>query len=143
MNEEESDVSNMLTLEEPRTRHGKIVRKPTIYPCVNAAVNIIVYDHVSNMKEMILMNVDSESPTCSPNMHLVHETGLIGAGFGGGFDNTSELRTMKHKKSINGPDKEKWVKSIDEEWKRMVKNNAFKAIKCKYMPKDEKIITNT
>ena len=39
-------------------------------------------------------------------MPLVHGVGLIGAGFGGDFDNTSELMPMKHKKASNGPDEE-------------------------------------
>ena len=114
VNEEESDARNMPTLEEPRTRCGRVARNPTRHPHVNAEVNGIVHDCMSNMKEMIIMNVDSESSTFSPNMLLVHETGLIGAVISRGFENSSELRPMKHKNNINGTDKEKWVKEIDE-----------------------------
>ena len=52
------------------------------------------------------MTVDSESSTCIPNTPLVHDAGLIVEGIGRGFDNTSEIKPMKYKKSINGPDKE-------------------------------------
>ena len=75
-------------------------------------------------------------------MPLVHETCLIGAGIGGGFNNASELRPIKHKKAISGSDKEKMGEKIDEEWERMVKNNALKAVKRKDAPKEEKITTN-
>ena len=114
MNEEESDANYIPTIEKPRTRCGRVARKLTRCPYVNVAVNIIVHDCVSNVKQVIVMNFYSESSTCSPNMPLVHETGLIGAGIDGGFENTSELRPMKHKTSINGPEEEKWMKAIDE-----------------------------
>ena len=60
MNEEESDASNIPTLEEPITRCGRVAQKPTRYPYINIVVNSTVYDHVSNVNEMIIMNVESE-----------------------------------------------------------------------------------
>ena len=90
------------------------------------------------MKDMILINVDSESSICIPNMPLVHEIGLIGAGIGGGFDNASDLRQMKHNKAVNGPDKEKWAKAIDEEWERMVKNIFLRLLNVKMCQKTRK-----
>ena len=143
MNEEQSHASNIPTLEEPITRCGRVARKSTRCPCVNAAANSIVHDHVSNMKEIILMHVDSESSTCSPKIPLVHETGLTCVVIGSGFENTGELGPMKHKKSINGPVEEKWAKAIDEEWEISFKNNVLKAVNRKDVPKDEKIITST
>jgi hypothetical protein len=43
----------------------------------------------------------------------------VGAGIGGGFSNTQELRVMKYHEAINGPDGRPWkedVKLIDMTW---------------------------
>ena len=42
------------------------------------------------------------------------ELALVGAGFGGGFDNTKELKVMKFKEAMAGPDKDGWQMAIDE-----------------------------
>ena len=46
----------------------------------------------------------------------------VGAGVGGGFENTAELRPMKYKEAINGPDGEARKKEIQNDHDRMVKN---------------------
>jgi len=58
----------------------------------------------------------------------INELAAVGAGIGGGFSNTSELRVIKYKEAINGPDREHWLKAIEEEHERMVKNNVFKIV---------------
>ncbi len=47
----------------------------------------------------------------------------VGAGVGGGFTNTNELRVMKYHEAINGPDGKKWkvkVKQNMEVWLKVV-----------------------
>ncbi len=48
----------------------------------------------------------------------------VGAGIGGEFENTMELKPMKYKEAINGPDGKAWEKEIENEHDHMVKNNA-------------------
>ncbi len=38
----------------------------------------------------------------------------------GGFENTMELKPMKYKETINGPDEKAWEKKIENEHERMV-----------------------
>ena len=39
----------------------------------------------------------------------------VGAGLGGGFENTAELKPMKYEQAIKGPDAEAWKVKIDNE----------------------------
>ena len=58
----------------------------------------------------------------------IDEISCVGAGLGGGFDNTSELRVMKYEEAINGPDGEAWKAEVEKEHGRMVKNKAWVAV---------------
>ncbi len=45
----------------------------------------------------------------------------VGAGIGGGFENTMDLKPMKYDEAINGPDGKAWEKEIENDHDRMVK----------------------
>jgi hypothetical protein len=53
---------------------------------------------------------------------------MVGAGVGGGFVNTNELRTMTFDEAMKSSDKDEWLKAVQEEYKNMsaVKLNAIK-----------------
>eukprot|EP00957_Ditylum_brightwellii_P155085 11805453-Ditylum_brightwellii.AAC.1 len=57
-----------------------------------------------------------------------HEIGAIGAGLGGGFENTRQLKPMKYNEAM-ATDKEGWTKAVEEEHERMVANNVWRPIK--------------
>ncbi len=40
----------------------------------------------------------------------------IGAGIGGGFDNTKELKVMNYKEAINGPDGVRWKAKVQNKY---------------------------
>ena len=44
---------------------------------------------------------------------VVDEISGVGAGLGGGFNNTSELRVMKYAEAVNGPDGNAWAEEVD------------------------------
>ena len=50
---------------------------------------------------------------------------------------------MKYNKAVNGKDKEKWEKAVNEEHKRMAKYGVWEAIRQKDIPTAAKIITST
>jgi hypothetical protein len=64
----------------------------------------------------------------------------IGAGIGGGFTNTNELRVMGYHEAINGPDGEKWKEEVRTEHGRMVQSGVFKRVKRSKLPSDVKVI---
>ena len=51
-----------------------------------------------------------------------HEVSAVGAGIGGGFEDTSELKPMKYKQAMMTKDKEQWVKVVDDEYNRWLVN---------------------
>jgi hypothetical protein len=64
----------------------------------------------------------------------------IGAGIGGGFTNTNELRLMGYHEAINGPDGEKWKEEVRTEHGRMVQSGVFERVKRSKLPSDVKVI---
>ena len=52
----------------------------------------------------------------------------VGAGLIGGFNNTKELKVMKFEEAINGKDRNKWLKAVEEEFERFEKNRCFEPI---------------
>ena len=67
----------------------------------------------------------------------------VGAGIGGGFTNTQELRPMKYSEAMNTPDAEQWAKAVDEEYQRMLDNKVWKAVDRKEVPKGAKMLSST
>ena len=51
----------------------------------------------------------------------------VGAGIGGGFANTNELRVMSYHEALNGPDGALWKAEIKTEHRRMVSSGVFEA----------------
>jgi hypothetical protein len=67
----------------------------------------------------------------------------VGAGIGGEFENTIELKPIKYKEAINRPDGKAREKEIENEHDRMVKNNALEPVKKSLLPKGTKVIDST
>jgi hypothetical protein len=55
-------------------------------------------------------------------MKSCHEIACVGAGIGGGFENTTELHTMKYDEAMNSEEAEQWKKSVEQEYQRMEEN---------------------
>ncbi len=53
----------------------------------------------------------------------------VGAGIGGGFKNTQELKVMNYKEAVNGPDGEQWKAEVKNEYQRMLANKVFEVNK--------------
>ena len=66
----------------------------------------------------------------------------VGAGLGGGFYNTAELRLMKFKEAIK-KDYKGWTKAVDEEHDRIIANDVWQLVPKKDMPKNVKNLTAT
>ncbi len=62
----------------------------------------------------------------------------VGAGIGGGFENTMELKLIKYDEAINGPDGKAWKKEIENEHDRMAKTNAWNQRRRARCPKVQK-----
>jgi hypothetical protein len=58
----------------------------------------------------------------------------VGAGVGGGFENTAALKPMKYDQAINRPEAEACKAKIDNEHDRMVKNKVFQEVQREDLP---------
>jgi hypothetical protein len=56
------------------------------------------------------------------------ELANVGAGVGGGFENTKELKVMNYKEAINGPDGMHWQAEVENEYQRMAANKVFEVV---------------
>ena len=118
----------------PRTsRVGRVIRRPNRLVETNtAAVNA---EDVSGYLKMIR--------GVNENEFEKEEFCAVGAGIGGGFTHTTELKVLKFDEAVNGPDKENWYKAIAEEHERFVKNGCFEEVPVKDVKPGTKIITST
>ncbi len=73
----------------------------------------------------------------------MHEVAAVGAGIGGGFEDTSELRVMNYRQAMESTDAEGWKREIDNEHERMVRDEVWEAVEKTDLPSDAKVITTT
>ena len=68
---------------------------------------------------------------------------MVGAGLGGRFDYTGELKVMKFKEAMNRPNSNKLKEEVKSEKKRMVIQAVWKSLEQKDLPVGAKVITST
>jgi hypothetical protein len=98
--------------------------------------NMVQFAAVQNYFSLLAELDNEEVDLNSELANLYVEYLNAGAGFGGGFENTNELKPMKYKQAINGPDAKEWQA-------RMVKNSVFEPVKRKNLPPGTKVIDST
>ena len=75
----------------------------------------------------------------------------VGAGIGGGYTSTTELKPMKFKEAMKSRDRGEWKKAVEEEHNNMKKYNVWTpvpikdvpSVPIKDVPSDAKILTST
>jgi len=73
----------------------------------------------------------------------LNEYGFVGAGTGGGFDSTLELKPLNYEEAMSGKDKPLWEVAMDEEQDRFVKHKAVKSVPRSSVPAGTRIMTST
>jgi hypothetical protein len=67
----------------------------------------------------------------------------VGAGLGGGFENTTELHVMKYDEAMKSPDAEQWQRAVKEEYERMVENGVWTPVQKSEVSNEARILTST
>jgi hypothetical protein len=98
---------------------------------------------VTYYKNMADIEAQSFSVNVFEDDEWVTEYAAVGAGIGGGFDDTNELCVMQYSEAVHGPDKKKWTKAVQEEHNRMLKFGVCEAVRRKDVPAATKIVTST
>jgi len=147
-NEDEVDVDEIIVEQKQSTGQ------------VNGTENLTSEESLDSEERSIESEEESPMPitttrsgrTVQPPPCLIEEMGGvqitnqvagIGAGIGGGFENTNELRVMTYQEAMNTQDRDKWTKAVEEEHDRMIKNKVWKPVDWDSVPKDAKIIDST
>jgi hypothetical protein len=98
---------------------------------------------LSAMMPEVEINLTPAEEKFYEGMRELNEVGLVGAGVGGGFTHTSELKVLKYNEAMAGPDKKEWEKAVEEEHRKFEKYGVLKAIYVKDVPEKAKVMTTT
>lgn len=74
---------------------------------------------------------------------MLDELQCVGAGVGGGFDHTDELRVMNYKQAMASKDADKWNEEVKNEYERFEKYKVFTPVKRADLEAGAKILTTT
>ena len=115
-----------------RTRSGRRVQTPTFLQSD--------IDKGNEMNALVKTNINNAFMHVSLENNTVDKIFTVGAGIGGGFTHTSELKPMIYIEAMN-KDPVGWQKAIDKEHERMEKDNMWKAVKKKDVPENAKVLS--
>jgi hypothetical protein len=89
-----------------------------------------------------IFNVVDLSEIALLAMHHMQSTEFAnaGAGIGGEFKNTKELKITNYKEAVNGPDGEQWKAEVENEYRQMLANKVFGVVLQKDLPSGTKLI---
>ena len=71
------------------------------------------------------------------------ELALVGAGIGGGFANTNELKVMNYREAMQSPYRAAWEEEIKNEYERFKKFNVVTVVPRSELPKSAKVMSTT
>ena len=92
-------------------------------------------DKKAKLSELTRLKISEEKHT------IHHAFPGIGAGLGGGFVNTQELKAMKYNEDME-KDKEVWDKVVEEEHHKMVENEVWRPVKLGRVKKGSKVLNS-
>jgi len=114
------------------------------FSCAEAVGHLKLSNQESNycaaLMNLSCAETDEHEMEAVDKIHL-QEYAYVGAGIGGGFQNTKELHVMKYKKAMRSPDKEEWDKAVDG--KNMQKYGVWTPVALQDLPPGTKILTTT
>ena len=73
----------------------------------------------------------------------IAEVATVGMGVAKGIKNTAELKVIKFKEAMSGPDRKQWAIAVKEEYHRMISSNVFLPVKKKDVPVGATITSST
>ena len=108
------------------TRSGRSVQAPK--RLIESAAPVVGFNRQEAVGKIELSNREANyyaalmNLSCAETDHVeleevdaihLQEYACVGAGIGGGFQNTKELHVMKYKEAMRSPDKKKWDQAVD------------------------------
>ena len=134
----ESAAGETVTQDAVVTRSGRTSR-PRMR-LIEEETNAVQLHYQAMMHELDNVEVANAVLTSS---EVNFELQLVGAGLGGGFEHTSELKVKNYKQAMAGKDAAEWKVEVGSEKKRFDRFNAFTPFKRSELPANEKVMTTT
>ena len=129
--------------KETRTRSGRKSKAPTrLIEMSNVGLTHSEANYFAAMINASILATDGHEHRAVTEVRNA-EIALVGAGLGGGFQNTKELRVMKYDEAMESNDRAYWENAADEEHDKMQKFTVWTPRKLRSLPPDAKIITST
>ena len=116
------------------TRYGREVRPPKLLMDEQARelrANAIELKYLGNLAELDNLEIKNL------------EIAMVGAGIGGGFTNTKELKVMNYKQAMASPRANEWKNEVKNEFERFQKFKAFTVVPRAQIPKDAILMSTT
>jgi hypothetical protein len=129
-------------------RSGRASRAPERLIEEMAAASVITQPE-ANFYAVLSKNGEDYDPgevacmAAKGSINSIVEIAAVGAGEGGGFEHTSELKPMKYKEAMATKDKYKWDQAVEEEWNKMNTYGVFEMVPKEEVPADAKMMTTT
>ena len=142
--------------EATRTRSGRASREPI--RLIEETSAVVGFTRQEAVGKLQLSNLESNYYAALMNLSCtetdetemeevdkVHlqEYACVGAGIGGGFQNTKELHVMKFKEAMNTPDRKQWEGAVEKEHDNMMKYSVWTPVKLQDLPEGTKVLTST
>ena len=119
--------------EATTTRSGRVVRAPVRLMDEYGSVQFTQAEqnYYAALKEAANNETDANEIAC------------VGAGLGGGFQDTNELHVMKYKEAMKTSNKDDWEAAVTEEHDRMKKHGVWTPVPRSSLPEGTKPLTST
>ena len=141
---DDESVAGEIDTDTTTTRSGRTVQTPIR---LTAAVRGGLSDFQGTAVEMkylgSMAELDNEEIATTAVVEENVEISLVGAGVGGGFENTSELKVMNYREAMQSPDAEEWKAEVKNEKERFDKFNVITVVPRNEMKKGVKAMTTT
>jgi hypothetical protein len=125
-----------------RTRSGRVTRPPV--RLMDEMVGVFTEAERKYYSTINAQNdFDAKEVAAMAGSNIAEEVVAVGAGLGGGFEHTSELRVMKYEEAMQSNDKAKWNKAVEDEWNNFKEYGVFEAVKKSEVPNDAKFVSTT
>ena len=122
------------------TRSGRHVCRPK-YGVESGAFSVSEKNYYEALADFD--DFDEDEVACTAGSQVAYEIATVGAGVGGGFDHTTELKVLNYEEAMQSNDINKWKEAVDKEVANFDKHKVYKPVKRSSVPADAKIVDTT
>jgi len=138
--DEDEELPELIEVPARTTRSGRVIR-------AKRYDEYQYYTSEANYYAAMCQSLDlDDSEGESVDNIKEQEYAMVGAGIGGGFQNTNELKVMKYREVMATADEEEkkgWQDAIDLEYSKMMQYKVFEPVKRSEIDPNAKVITTT